>query len=178
MTTNTTKLAEAIGLLSTVLSSEIAQTNNPFEVEDDDETVALETYDELKDAAENFNEEVNNDLEVIRGEISNCLEWESDDPLTQDFDEKMWDDDTDTEEEDDDGESTTEETTTEEVATDDSSTDKEAKIIEQALEEAQIRIEELESSNEKMKSTLENVAEGINDIIEVSNNFTDEVEAY
>ena len=37
MTTNTTKLAEAIGLLSTVLSSEIAQTNNPFEVEDDDD---------------------------------------------------------------------------------------------------------------------------------------------
>ena len=178
MTTNTTKLAEAIGLLSTVLSSEIAQTNNPFEVEDDDETVALETYDELKDTTENFNEEVSNDLEVIRGEISDCLEWENDDALANDWSEKMWDDDdVDTETEGEE-ESTSEESTGEENTTDESSSDDEAKIIEQAIEEAQTRIAELESSNEKMKAVLENVAEGVNDLIELSNNFNSEVEAY
>ena len=173
MTTNTTKLAEAIGLLSTVLSSEIAQTNNPFEVEDDDEMVAVETYDELKGAADDFNEEVNNDLEIIRGEISTCLEWESDDPLTSEWPEKMWDDDTDTDTDTEgDEEVTSEESTAEENTGDD------AKIIEQAIEEAQTRIAELESSNEKMKAVLENVAEGVNDLIELSNNFNSEVEAY
>ena len=175
MTTNTTKLAEAIGLLSTVLSSEIAQTNNPFEVEDDDEMVAVETYDELKGAADDFNEEVNNDLEIIRGEISTCLEWENDDPLTSEWPEKMWDDDTDTDTDTDtegDEEVTSEESTAEENTGDD------AKIIEQAIEEAQTRIAELESSNEKMKAVLENVAEGVNDLIELSNNFNSEVEAY
>ena len=173
MTTNPTKLAEAIGLLSTVLSSEIAQTNNPFEVEDDDEMVAVETYDELKGAADDFNEEVNNDLEIIRGEISTCLEWESDDPLTSEWPEKMWDDDNDTDTDTEgDEEVTSEESTAEENTGDD------AKIIEQAIEEAQTRIAELESSNEKMKAVLENVAEGVNDLIELSNNFNSEVEAY
>ena len=180
MTTNTTKLAEAIGLLSTVLSSEIAQTNNPFEVEDDDETVALETYDELKDTTENFNEEVSNDLEVIRGEISDCLEWENDDALANDWSEKMWDDDDDDVDTETEGEeeATSEESTGEENTTDESSSDDEAKIIEQAMEEAQTRIAELESSNEKIKAVLESVGESVNDLIELSSNFADEVEAY
>ena len=93
MTTNTTKIAEAISLLSTVLSSEVAQINHPFDNEE--ETDSLEDYDDLKELAEDYANELNNDLEIARGEISNCLEWESADPLDQDFDEKMWDDDED-----------------------------------------------------------------------------------
>ena len=82
MTTNTTKIAEAISLLSTVLSSEVAQINHPFDNEE--ETDSLEDYDDLKELAEDYANELNNDLEIARGEISNCLEWESADPLDQD----------------------------------------------------------------------------------------------
>ena len=141
MTTNTTKIAEAIGLLSTVLSSEIAQINHPFDNEE--ETDSLEDYNDLKELAEDYTQELNSYLEIARGEISNCLEWESDDPLDQNFDEKMWDDDED--------EPSEEETKEEETD--------EAKIIEAAKLAAELKIAELESSTIKMKAVLENVAE-------------------
>ena len=68
-------------------------------------TVALEDYNDLKDIADVFNDEVSTALGGIRGEISDCLEYESDDSLTQDFDENMWDseeeDDEDNDNEDD-----------------------------------------------------------------------------
>ena len=160
MTTNTTKIAEAISLLSTVLSSEVAQINHPFDNEE--ETDSLEDYDDLKELAEDYANELNNDLEIARGEISNCLEWESADPLDQDFDEKMWDDDED---------ETSEEETKEEE------TD-EAKIIEAAKLAAESKIAELESSNEKMKAVLETVAENINNMIQVTEHQGENLESY
>jgi hypothetical protein len=160
MTTNTTKLAEAIGLLSTVLSSEIAQINHPFD-DDDEEIVALDDYNELKEIADAFNDEVSNALDGIRGEISNCLEWESDDPLTQAFDEKMWDDEEET-------------TTDDEEAVGTSSPTDEAEII----EKAESRIAELEASNEKLKSVLESVAESVNDLYVQNETFEEELGAY
>ena len=160
MTTNTTKIAEAISLLSTVLSSEVAQINHPFDNEE--ETDSLEDYDDLKELAEDYANELNNDLEIARGEISNCLEWENDDPLDQNFDEKMWGDDED---------ETSEEETKEEE------TD-EAKIIEAAKLAAESKIAELESSNEKMKAVLENVAENINNMIQVTEHQVENLESY
>jgi len=166
MTTNTTKLAEAIGLLSTVLSSEIAQTNNPFET-DDVEAVALDDYNDLKDIADTFNDEVSNALDGIRGEIDSCLEWESFDPLTQDFDEKMWDDE---ETEDDPAEE--EETPAEEENAD------ESKVIEEALEAATSKITDLELTNAKLKATLENVAESVNDLLVLNESFEEDLAQY
>jgi len=177
MTTNTTKLAEAIGLLSTVLSSEIAQTNHPFDTEDNDETVALDDYNDLKDIADVFNDEVSSALDGIRGEISDCLEYESDDPLTQDFDEKMWD----SEEEDDedgDNEDVEEKTTDDEEVPDAASPPDEAKIIEKAIEEAESRISELETSNARLIVVLESVAESVNDIYATNETFEEELGAY
>ena len=162
MTTNTTKIAEAISLLSTVLSSEVAQINHPFDNEE--ETDSLEDYDDLKELAEDYANELNNDLEIARGEISNCLEWESADPLDQDFDEKMWDDD---EDEDEPSEEETKEEETDE-----------AKIIEAAKLAAESKIAELESSNEKMKAVLENVAENINNMIQVTEHQVENLESY
>lgn len=160
MTTNTTKIAEAIGLLSTVLSSEIAQINHPFDNEE--ETDSLEDYSDLKELAEDYTQELNNYLEIARGEISNCLEWESDDPLDQNFDEKMWDDDED--------EPSEEETKEEETD--------EAKIIEAAKLATELKIAELESSTIKMKAVLENVAENINNMIEVTEQQVENLESY
>jgi len=167
MTTNTTKLAEAIGLLSTVLSSEIAQTNNPFET-DDVEAVALDDYNDLKDIADTFNDEASNALDGIRGEIDSCLEWESDDPLTQDFREKMWDDDEETEDE------TAEE---EETPAEEENAD-ESKVIEEAIEAATSKITDLELTNAKLKATLESVAESVNDLLVLNESFEEDLAQY
>ena len=175
MTTNTTKLAEAIGLLSTVLSSEIAQTNNPFETDETDdveEAVALDDYNDLKDIADTFNDEASNALDGIRGEISNCLEWESDDPLTQGFDENIWDSD------EEDGDEEEETTTDDEEVSDTASPTDESKIIEKAIEEAESRIAELETSNEKLKSVLESVAESVNDLYATNETFEEDLGSY
>ena len=186
MTTNTTKLAEAIGLLSTVLSSEIAQINNPFEdILDDDEAVSLDDYTDLKDIADVFYEEVSSSLQVIQGEISNCLEWEVEgqdgDPLDQDFDEKVWDVDEEVPTDNGNwGEGVSDET-------DEGSADvwpgsslsitpktKQAEMISAMT----ANMVELEATNERLKSTLESVAENINELYVQNETFEEDLGAY
>ena len=51
-TTKTTKLADAISLLSDVLSTEIAEGNHFLE--DEDDSVSADDHEELKDEAADF----------------------------------------------------------------------------------------------------------------------------
>jgi hypothetical protein len=178
MTTNTTKLAEAIGLLSTVLSSEIAQINNPFEVTlDDVETVALDDYNDLKDIADAFNEEVSNSLDSIRGEISNCLEWEAGDPLDQDFDEKMWDVDKEVSTDEGNLDESPEDSAQYVWQSDSTKTAPKTRQAEMISSMTAI-MDALESTNEKLKATLESVAESVNDLYAQNETFEQELGAY
>ena len=66
-TTKTTKIANAISLLSDVLSDEVAEGNHFLE--DEDDSVSLEDFDEVKDSASNFVTDQINGLESIKHEI-------------------------------------------------------------------------------------------------------------
>ena len=61
MTTNTTKLAEAIGIISNVMTSEMAKANTL----DNEENILVDDFDDLKDTAENFSNDVKNTVDTL-----------------------------------------------------------------------------------------------------------------
>ena len=68
-TTKTTKLADAISLLSDVLSTEIAEGNHFLE--DEDDSVSDYDHEELKDAAEKLN--INLEDKDVPNEVSHLI---------------------------------------------------------------------------------------------------------
>ena len=157
MTTNTTKLAEAIGIISNVMTSEINQMNHSVSNE---ETVPADDYDDLKDLAENFNSEVANVLGVIQGELDACLEWEAGDPEPN---EKIWD------------------VAVEELPTDDteeSDTAEESEDTEPPTEDPTERIAELELTVKRLVGVLESVSETVNDLYSTNETFEEDLGVY
>ena len=95
MTTNTTKIAEAIGILSSVLSDEVAATKH-F-VEDDeteeldlDEFVTVDEYEELKEAASDPIPVILTDLDTMKANIGLVVDVSDGDCTWMD---EGWDDD-------------------------------------------------------------------------------------
>ena len=157
MTTNTTKLAEAIGIISNVMTSEINQMNHSV---GNEETVPADDYDDLKELAENFNSEVVNALEAIQGELDACLEWETGDPEPN---EKIWD------------------VAVEEEATDDteeSDTSEESEDTEPPTEDPTERIAELELTVKRLIGVLESVSETVNDLYSTNETFEEDLGEY
>ena len=73
MTTNTTKIAEAIGILSSVLSDEVASTKHFVEKEteevDLDEFVTADEYEELKEAVTDTLPVILTDIDTMKANI-------------------------------------------------------------------------------------------------------------
>ena len=157
MTTNTTKLAEAIGIISNVMTSEINQMNHSV---GNEETVPADDYDDLKDLAENFNSEVANVLGVIQGELDACLEWETGDPEPN---EKIWD-------------IAVEELPTED--TEESDTAEESEDTEPPTEAPTERIAELELTVKRLVGVLESVSETVNDLYSTNETFEEDLGEY
>ena len=82
------------------------------------------------------------------------------------------------EEDEEDGDEEEETTTDDEEVSDTASPTDESKIIEKAIEEAESRIAELETSNEKLKSVLESVAESVNDLYATNETFEEDLGSY
>ena len=157
MTTNTTKLAEAIGIISNVMTSEINQMNHSV---GNEETVPADDYDDLKDLAENFNSEVANVLGTIQGEVDACLEWETGDPEPN---EKIWD-------------IAVEDETTDD--TEESVTAEESEDTEPPTEDPTERIAELELTVKRLIATLESVSESVNDLYSTNETFEEDLGEY
>ena len=94
MTTNTTKIAEAIGILSSVLSVEIAATKHFVEEEteevDLDEFVTTDEYEELKEAVTDTLPVILTDLDTMKANIGVVVDVSDGDCTWMD---EGWDDD-------------------------------------------------------------------------------------
>ena len=96
MTTNTTKIAEAIGILSSVLSAEVASTKYFVEEEDEteeldlDEFVTTDEYEELKDAVTDTLPVILTDLDTMKANIGVVVDVSDGDCTWMD---EGWDDD-------------------------------------------------------------------------------------
>ena len=178
-TTKTTKIANAISLLSDVLSDEVAEGNHFLE--DEDDSVSLEDFDDVKDSAANFVTDQINGLESIKHEIE--------DEIGTDGAFDAWDieddeDDEDEYEEDDVGNGTVvvegeSEDEADEAAEDAAPTD--AEKIESLIvagEELEDKMAELEAEKEVLKNALTSVLSGVDDLIDAAESYQTEIEAY
>ena len=93
-TTQTTKIAEAISLLSDVLSTEVAVSNHFLE-EEEEETVSTDDYNQVMDSAVEFATAQLQVLETLKHEIE-------DEVGSDDWTVDGWDVDDDDEDDDDD----------------------------------------------------------------------------
>ena len=160
-TTNTTKLAEAIGIISSVLADEVAQSNHFVNVEDDEEdTVAVSEYDDLKEIITDGLPDIMTDIENIKTEIEAASELDgtgSDD----DDDEVDWDDDDDDDDDDDESEEDDDETQPTE---------------EEKMDMLVTAGEELEEANERLSAALDSVSEQLGYLYTAVETLQDEVE--
>ena len=144
MTTNTTKIAEAIGILSSVLSDEVASTKHFVEEEeteevDLDEFVTVDEYEELKEAVTDTLPDALTEIESMKEDINLVIDIDND----QDDD---WDDDDDDDEKTDEDDNKTEPSAEEKLA---------------MLEQAGV---ELQQSNDQLTETLQSIHAGLVDL--------------
>lgn len=164
-TTQTTKIAEAISLLSDVLSTEVAVSNHFLE-DDEEETVSTDDYNQVLDSAVEYATAQLDVLELLKHEIE-------DEIGTDDWADTRWDiDDDDEEDEDDVGNGTVvvegeSEEDTEEETTEPTDEEKIAALT-TANEELADQIAELEAEKEGLKQTLRSARDSVDELIDAS----------
>lgn len=160
MTTNTTKIAEAIGLLSEVLSNEVAESKHFIdEDDDDDDFVSIEEYDELKEAVTDALPSTLTDIDGLKNDIT-CVVDVSDD----DIDCSWYGEDDDDENEDSAEGGATDETKAEPTA-------------EEKIEALETAAAELGESNEQLTDLLKSVFEGLEELENSLTQLQDDVES-
>ena len=164
-TTQTTKIAEAISLLSDVLSTEVAVSNHFLE-DDEEETVSTDDYNQVMDSAVEFATAQLLVLETLKHEIE-------DEVGSDDWTVDGWDvDDDDDDDEDDVGNGTvvvegdSEESAEEE--TPEPTDEEKITALTTANEELADQIAELEAEKEGLTQTLKSALDSVDELIDAS----------
>ena len=160
-TTQTTKIAEAISLLSDVLSTEVAVSNHFLE-DDEEETVSTDDYNQVMDSAVEFATAQLQVLETLKHEIE-------DEVGSDDWTVDGWDVDDD---DDDVGNGTvvvegdSEESTEEE--TPEPTDEEKVAALTTANEELADQIAELEAEKEGLTQTLKSALDSVDELIDAT----------
>ena len=164
-TTQTTKIAEAISLLSDVLSTEVAVSNHFLE-EEEEETVSTDDYNQVLDAAVEFATAQLQVLETLKHEIE-------DEVGSNDGTVDGWDVDDDDDEDDVgngtvvvEGEGESEESTEEE--TPEPTDEEKITALTTANEELVDQIAELETEKDVLTQTLKSALDSVDELIDAS----------
>ena len=170
-TTKTTQLADAISILSSVLSTEVAEGNHFLE-DDDIEVVSAEDHEELKEAATDFISTQLVDLESVQSDLQELVT-----DITPS--ESLWDDDDEDDEEDDDDESDTD--SDEEESDDDDVEPTDGEKLDAFLaagEELEAKIELMEGNISALTESLESALAAVDSLVEDAEAHQLELEAY
>ena len=164
-TTQTTKIAEAISLLSDVLSTEVAVSNHFLE-EEEEETVSTDDYNQVLDSAVEFATAQLEVLETLKHEIEEEVG-------TDDWAVDGWDIDDDDDEDDVgngtvvvEGEGESEESTEEE--TPEPTDEEKITALTTANEELADQIAELETEKDVLTQTLKSALDSVDELIDAS----------
>ena len=164
-TTQTTKIAEAISLLSDVLSTEVAVSNHFLE-DEEEETVSTDDYNQVMDSAVEFATAQLQVLETLKHEIE-------DEVGSDDWTVDGWDVDDDDDEDDVgngtvvvEGEGESEESTEEE--TPEPTDEEKITALTTANEELADQIAELETEKDVLTQTLKSALDSVDELIDAS----------
>jgi len=172
-TTKTTQLADAISILSSVLSTEVAEGNHFLD--DDDDAVSAEDHEELKEAATDFISTQLVDLESVQSDLQGLVT-----DITPS--ESLWDDgEEDDEDDDDDDESDTDSGEEESDDDDDESEPTDGEKLDALIaagEELEDKIELLEGNIVALTESLESALTAVDSLVEDAEAHQLELEAY
>ena len=167
-TTKTTKIANAISLLSDVLSDEVAEENHFLE--DEDDSVPVEDHDALREAANDFITTQISELEDIQMELQGAVDAVAD---VEGWKNDEWDEEDDEDDEEEDvgnGDvviGTDADGTVADTAEDVEPTDAEKlEILLAAGEELEDKIEELEADKDALTESLKSALISMDSLIE------------
>ena len=161
-TTKTTKIVEAISLLSDVLSTEVAEASHFLE--DEEETVSTDDYNQVMDSAVEFATAQLQVLETLKHEIE-------DEVGSDDWTVDGWDVDDDDDEDDVGNGTVVVEGDSEESAEEETPepTDEEKiTALTTANEELADQIAELEAEKEGLTQTLKSALDSVDELIDAS----------
>ena len=170
-TTTTSKIAEAISILSDALTIEVAHREAP--VFEDDVPVPAQTHEELKTLVEDFSVENLAGLEEVQNDLQTAVGNED-----EDEDDEQWgwsDDDSDSDDSD-----------YEETDTDDNDDDDEAQPTDEekvemlitAGDELQEQIDEHENTIKDLKNTIRVSLDVINELVTAAESFHSQAEEF
>ena len=173
-TTKTTQLADAISILSSVLSTEVAEGNHFLD--DEDDAVSAEDHEELKEAATDFISTQLVDLESVQSDLQGLVA-----DITPS--ESLWDDgEEDDEEDDDDNDDDESDTDSGEEESDDDDVEptdgEKLDALIAAGEELEDKIELLEGTIVALTESLESALTAVDSLVEDAEAHQLELEAY
>ncbi len=171
-TTNTTKIANAISILSDVLSTEIAVENHFLE--DEEDTVSSDDYEDLRDDATDFASTQAISLEAIKHNIEDEIGAADDDNDWPDWDVDDEDDvgngtvvvDADEDNNEEESEAPAEPTDEEKIAS-----------LTTTTGELTDQIAELEAEKEGLRQTLRSVLDDVNELIDSTETYQLQIES-
>ncbi len=167
-TSTTTKVAQAISLMSDVLSAEVAVAQHILDVEENDRIECADDHEELKNLANDFATENQEGLEEVQSDLQTEVENDDDDNPYFSFDDD--DDDGEDDEEDNDSDSTD--------SDDNDDADKAEPTDEEKIEALEDKIAEHEQTIKDLKNTMETALDNINTLVTAAETFRDQVEEY
>ena len=173
-TTTTSKIAEAISILSDALTIEVAHREAP--VFEDDVPVPAQTHEELKTLVEDFATENLAGLEEVQNDLQTAVGNEDDDDDDEPWSWPVADDDSDSDDEDD------EETDTDDSVDDDDETqptdEEKVEMLVAAGDELQEQIDEHENTIKDLKNTIRVSLDVINELVTAAESFHSQAEEF
>jgi len=168
-TSTTTKVAQAISLMSDVLSAEVAVAQHILDVEENDRIECADDHEELKNLANDFATENQEGLEEVQSDLQTEVENDDDDNPYFSFDDDDGEDD-ENDEEDNDSDSSD--------SADNDDADKAEPTDEEKIEALEDKIAEHEQTIKDLKNTMETALDNINTLVTAAETFRDQVEEY
>lgn len=165
MTTKTTKIAEAISILSEILSAEVATENHPFD--NTEEYVDVDTYDALSEASDDYQSQVENSLEEIQMTLQDVAGDELDDD-DESWIVPAW---VDVADEEPDTSNATDSPSKDGDASDITDSETAAPTVEEALSAATNQIDVLEAQIEEYKSAFRVLNNTVSEALEENIGF-------
>ena len=167
-TSTTTKVAQAISLMSDVLSAEVAVAQHILDAEENDRIECADDHEELKNLANDFATENQEGLEEVQSDLQTEVGNDDDDNPYFSFD----DDDNDDDEDDEDNDSDSSD------SADNDDADKAEPTDEEKIEALEDKIAEHEQTIKDLKNTMETALDNINTLVTAAETFRDQVEEY
>ena len=177
-TSTTTKVAQAISLMSDVLSAEVAVAQHILDAEENDRIECADDHEELKNLANDFATENQEGLEEVQSDLQTEVGNDDDDNPYFSFDDDD-DDDEDDENDDEDNDSDSSDSDDNDDADKAEPTDEEKiEALLTAAAELEDKIAEHEQTITDLKNTMETALDNINTLVTAAETFRDQVEEY